>query len=48
MKLNGLYVSNILNGVICFAVIVISAVIEAKKFPTSMEELMAIPKKIGV
>ena len=48
MKLNGLYVSNILNGVICFAVIVISAVIETKKFPTSMEGLMAIPKKIGV
>lgn len=48
MKLNGLYVSNILNGVICFTVIVISAVIETKRFPTSMEGLMAIPRNIGV
>ena len=48
MKLNGLYVSNILNGVICLIVVVIFAVIETKKFPTSIEGLMAIPKRIGV
>ena len=48
LKLNGLYVSNICNGVICFIIVVIASVIETKKFPVSLEGLMAIPKKIGV
>lgn len=48
MKINGLYISNVLNGVICLTVIVISAVIETRRFPTSMEGLMAIPRNIGV
>ena len=47
IKMNGLYVSNVLNGVICFIVVVIAAWISAKKFPTSLEGLMAIPKTFG-
>ena len=43
MKMNGLYISNILNGFICFAVILIAAIIELKRFPKSLEDLMAIP-----
>lgn len=48
LKLNGLYVSNICNGLICFAVVVIASCIERKKFPTNLESLMAIPGNIGV
>lgn len=48
LKLNGLYVANICNGLLCFSVILISAWIESKKFPTNIEGLMAIPKEIGV
>lgn len=48
LKLNGLYISNVLNGFICFAVIVVFAWIEKKRFPTSVEGLMAIPDRIGV
>ena len=47
IKMNGLYISNVLNGVICFIVVVIAALISTKKFPTSLEGLMAIPKTFG-
>ena len=44
MKMNGLYISNILNGFICLAVIVIAACIETKRFPKNLEDIMAIPE----
>ena len=48
MQMNGLYISNILNGVICAAVILIGAWIVLKRFPRNLEDLMAIPERIGV
>ncbi len=48
MKMNGLYISNILNGVICAAVILVGAWIDLKRFPRNLEDMMAIPERIGV
>ena len=48
MQMNGLYISNILNGVICAIVIMIGAWIVLKRFPRSLEDMMAIPDHIGV
>ena len=48
MKMNGLYISNILNGVICAFVILIGAWVSLKRFPRNLEDLMAIPPRIGV
>ena len=48
MQMNGLYISNILNGVICALIILISAWRALKRFPRSMEDMMAIPDDIGV
>ncbi len=48
LKMNGLYISNILNGVICVFVIIIGAWIVTKRFPRNLEEVMAIPDRIGV
>ena len=48
LKLNGLYVSNICNGVICFIIVLIASIIARKKFPTNLEGLMVIPAGIGV
>ncbi|WP_026512151.1 MATE family efflux transporter [Butyrivibrio sp. LC3010] len=46
-KMNGLYIANILNGVICTAIIVIAACICLKRFPRNLEDLMAIPEDFG-
>lgn len=43
MHMNGLYISNILNGFICFIIIFIAARIELKRYPKNLEDLMAIP-----
>lgn len=48
MQMNGLYLSNILNGVICAALIFVSSWISIKHPPKNMEDLMAIPEQIGV
>ena len=48
LKMKGLYISSIINGVICMIVIVVSACIETKRFPKCLEDLMAIPGNIGV
>ena len=48
MGINGLYVSNILNGVICFALITVGAWLSLKRFPMTLEDLLALPKKFGV
>lgn len=47
LKMNGLYISNVLNGVVCAAVIIAAAWIAIKKFPLSLEEVMAIPSRFG-
>jgi len=47
LKMNGLYIANVLNGMLCCAVILISAWIELKRCPRSLEDLMAIPKTFG-
>ena len=43
MKMNGLYIANILNGIICCTVVVIAARIGLKRFPKNLEDLMVIP-----
>ncbi|MBO6092475.1 MAG: ATP-binding protein, partial [Oscillospiraceae bacterium] len=48
LKMNGLYISNILNGFLCGAVILAGAWIALKRFPRTLADLMAIPKGIGV
>ena len=48
LKMNGLYIANVLNGVLCAIVIITSSWIEEKKFPFKLEALMAIPKRFGV
>jgi Na+-driven multidrug efflux pump len=48
LKMKGLYISSIINGVICMIVIVVSACIETKRFPKCLEDLMAIPGNIGI
>ena len=48
MQMNGLYLSNILNGVICALIILVGAWLTLKRFPRSLEDLMAIPERIGV
>ena len=45
--MNGLYLSNILNGLICAAVIIAGAWLQLKRRPGSMEDLMAFPDSFG-
>ena len=47
MKMNGLYLANILNGVLCAAVIIAGAWIHRKRCPRTLEEVMDIPERIG-
>ncbi len=47
MGMNGLYISNVLNGVLCAAVILAGAWIVLRRCPKTLEDLMAIPKKFG-
>ena len=47
MKMSGLYLANILNGVFCSAVILAGAWLALKRRPRTFEEVMAIPGRIG-
>ena len=47
LKMNGLYISNVLNGILCFAVILTGAWISLKRFPRTLEDQMAIPRHFG-
>ena len=47
MKMNGLYVANILNGVICLGVILAFSVAGVRRFPKSLDDLMVIPEDFG-
>jgi len=48
MQMNGLYIANILNGMICAVVIFVGAWICLKRLPRLLEDIMAIPDNIGV
>ena len=47
LKLNGLYISNVMNGFICVAVILVGAWISLKRCPRNLEDMMAIPESFG-
>ena len=46
--MNGLYIANILNGVLCALLVVALSWLERRRFPRSVEDLMAIPASFGV
>ncbi|MBR5345480.1 MAG: ATP-binding protein [Clostridia bacterium] len=46
--INGPYLANILNNIICALVVLLFAVIAHKRMPRNMEELMVIPADFGV
>ena len=48
MQMNGLYLSNILNGPICAGIIAVGAWLSLKRFPRNLEDMLAIPGHIGV
>lgn len=48
MKMNGLYLANILNGVACLIVIFLYARHELRRTPKSLEDLMAMPASFGL
>lgn len=48
MKLNGLYVANVLNGLIAPVFVLIYACIYNKRFPKNIDELMSMPPTFGV
>ena len=47
MKMNGLYIANVLNGILCSIVIFVSALIVIRRIPKSLEDVMAIPDSFG-
>lgn len=47
MKMNGVYLANILNGVVCGLVPVFYSWIVRKQFPRDMEQLMVVPDDFG-
>ena len=48
LKMNGLYIANILNGVICLAVVIGFSMREKKHFPKNTEDLLAVPDDFGI
>ena len=47
LGIRGLYIANILNGILCACLIAFMAFLEKKRFPRSVEDLMAIPDSFG-
>ncbi len=47
MRMNGLYIANVLNGFLCAAVITVSAWHDLGRRPRSLEDLMAVPQNFG-
>lgn len=47
MGIISVYVSNVLNGLVCFLTVIIYAWLRLKKFPRNMEQLMVIPDEFG-
>lgn len=48
MGMNGVYLANVLNGIVAILVIIGYACLKNKHFPKNMEELMVIPSSFGV
>ncbi len=48
LGINGVYIANVLNGVVTTLVIIGYAWLKKKRFPRNMEELMVIPEDFGV
>ena len=48
LKMDGVYISYILNGIVCAIAILAYSWIVRKQFPRNMEELMVIPDDFGV
>lgn len=47
MKMNGLYLANILNGAVCLMVVAVNSCIVRRRFPKNIEDLMVIPDSFG-
>lgn len=47
LGINGVYIANVLNGIVCVIVILIYSCIKIKRFPVNMEQLMVIPDDFG-
>ncbi len=48
IKMNGLYLSNILNGVICCLVVLIYVIVKTGHFPRLLDDALLIPDSFGV
>ena len=48
MGLNGVYVANVLNGVVCVLAVMVYAWARNKRFPRTIEDMMVIPADFGV
>ncbi len=48
MGLNGVYVANVLNGVVCVLAVMVYAWAKKKRFPRTVEDMMVIPADFGV
>ena len=47
MKMTGLYIANVINGVLCFLLIFFHAWAAGKKIPRSAEDLLVVPDSFG-
>lgn len=48
MQMTGLYLANILNGVVCLLLILFFSIAAIRRFPKNMEDLMAMPADFGI
>lgn len=48
MGVNGVYIANVINGIISILIVVIYARVKIGRFPRTMDDLMAFPKSFGV
>ncbi|MBR1408580.1 MAG: ATP-binding protein [Clostridia bacterium] len=48
LGMNSVYIANVLNGIVCVAVILGYSCLKMKHFPADMEQLMVIPDDFGV
>ena len=46
--MNGLYIANVLNGVVTLLTVILYSVLKNRHIPRNMEELMVIPDSFGV
>ena len=48
LGMNGVYIANVLNGVVTLLTVFLYSVLKNRRFPRNMEELMVIPDRFGV